>query len=105
MKQNKIMNQFLSTESIIKKSLTIGLLAMTFGLFSVFSPVKTDAKKASAASHTSTQRRSWRFGPYATHRRAIEVMKYARKKGYKAKVVPAGSLIYGSRVYYVNVWR
>ncbi len=45
-----------------------------------------------------------RFGPYATLRRANEVAAYARSKGYRAKVGYAGSIIYGTRSYYVDVW-
>lgn len=46
-----------------------------------------------------------RFGPYATLRRANEVANYARRQGYKAKVIYGGSFVYGTRRYYVDVWR
>jgi hypothetical protein len=55
-------------------------------------------------SHAESAARQRRFGPYATLRRANEVANYARRRGYKAKVIYAGSYIYNTRSYYVDVW-
>ena len=49
--------------------------------------------------------RARRYGPYATLRRANEVANYARRYGYKAKVIYGGSLYSDTRRYYVDVWR
>jgi hypothetical protein len=64
-------------------------------------PAVRGGSDLSAASAVSRQRR---FGPYATLRRANEVANYARRRGYRAKVIYGGSYIYNTRQYYVDVW-
>ncbi len=78
------------------------LLVLTSGSALAHAPATITAGFAKIGNFgTSAQRR---FGPYATLRRANEVANYARSKGYNAKVIYAGSIIYGTREYYVDVW-
>jgi hypothetical protein len=91
---------------MINKFLILGFAALVFGMFSLVTPVeaKSLAKSAAATVVKSKKVRSYRFGPYATLRRANEVANYARNLGYNAKVIYGGSIIYGTREYYVDVW-
>jgi hypothetical protein len=69
-------------------------------------PARAEARGTgeSLATTESARFQSRRFGPYATLRRANEVANYARSLGYNAKVIYGGSLYYGTREYYVDVW-
>lgn len=100
-------NRFSLQTAMIKRVITIWLLAMVFGLFSTINPVQAKVAETNDRINTveNTQRRSRRFGPFATLRRANQVVRYARKRGYKAKVIYAGCLYCGTRKYYVDVWR
>lgn len=67
---------------------------------------RSEVRSVFAPSTTAVAvQRARRFGPYATLRRANEVANYARRYGYKAKVIYGGSLYSGTRRYYVDVWR
>lgn len=76
-------------------------VAFVFGMGIEIVPANVGFKGAYAESVEARQRR---FGPYATLRRANEVANYARRRGYRAKVIYGGSYIYGTRQYYVDVW-
>ena len=105
---NKYASKFSVKTIIIKNFLMICLVAMVFGSFSIINPVHAkvvDAFEKAYEIETTQRRNSRRFGPYVTIRRANEVVRYARKKGYKAKVIYAGCLYCGTRKYYVDVWR
>lgn len=92
---------------MFRKMLSLGLLALVIGFIPSVSAVKAETSKAfgnvEAVETTATARR---FGPYATIRRANEVANYARRLGYRAKVIYGGGLYSQSspRVYYVDVW-
>lgn len=92
---------------MIQKFLMLGLATLVFGLFSTGIPVQAKNSKVSArvATVKSGKVQSYRYGPYATLRRANEVANYARRLGYNARVFYAGSYIYDTRSYYVDVWR
>ncbi len=90
---------------MIRKLIALGFLAITLGLISM--PTTAKAKSNYSFNNSSVSesaQKTRRFGPYATLRRANEVANYARRQGYRAKVIYAGSYIYGSRKYYVDVW-
>lgn len=91
---------------MFQKILMLGLATFVFGLFSAVTPVEAKSSKVSARAKVvkSNKVRAYRFGPYATLRRANEVANYARSLGYNAKVIYAGSYIYDTRSYYVDVW-
>ena len=89
---------------MFQKFLMLGLATFVFGLFSTAIPVeaKTSGGLAHAKALKSAKIRAYRFGPYATLRRANEVANYARSYGYNAQIIYGMSD--GSRVYYVDVW-
>lgn len=91
---------------MFQKFLMLGFMTLVFGLFSTAIPVeaKNSGSLVKAKVVKSTKIRAYRFGPYATLRRANEVANYARNLGYNAKVIYAGSYIYDTRSYYVDVW-
>ncbi|MGH9754444.1 MAG: hypothetical protein ACREA2_16825 [Blastocatellia bacterium] len=67
---------------------------------------RPEVRGESAPSTTAVAvQRARRYGPYATLRRANEVANYARRSGYKAKVIYGGSLYSDTRRYYVDVWQ
>jgi hypothetical protein len=91
---------------MLKKVLSVSLLAIIIGVIPAV--VRVQAKSGNAFGDSTTvesAQRSRRFGPYATLRRANQVANYARRRRYKAKIFYAGSYIYGTRSYYVDVWR
>lgn len=92
---------------MFRKVLILSFTVLVFGSSLAMFPVRSEAGNASGNTVTaeSSKFQSRRFGPYATLRRANEVANYARRQGYKAKVIYGGSLIYGTRKYYVDVWR
>lgn len=81
-------------------------IVICFAIFAVFIAAPANAVSGNASFDTVSFANFFqrRFGPYATLRRANEVAAYARSKGYRAKVIYAGSIIYGTRSYYVDVW-
>lgn len=90
---------------MIKKFLLSCFTILMVGLFLTGIPVRAEISGASESSVTSESvRRGRRYGPYATLRRANEVANYARRLGYNAKIIYGGSLYYGTRSYYVDVW-
>ena len=98
---------------MMKRILTIGLLAMVLGTFPAVGNVRANNTAMTTATATTAfteagltmeATTSRRFGPYATLRRANEVANYARRHGYKAQVIYAGCLYCGTREYYVDVW-
>ncbi len=92
---------------MIRKILILGFVVLMFG--SSLPVLSARAEVRNAIGHSvmaeSAKVQSRRLGPYPTLRRANEVANYARRQGYKAKVIYGGSLIYGTRKYYVDVWR
>ena len=92
---------------MIKKILISGLAAIIFGLSPAVDIVRAESSVTAKSfrSAASSRVQSRRFGPYATLQRANAVANYARRYGYKAQVIYAGSYIYGTRQYYVDVWR
>lgn len=89
---------------MFQKFLMFGLVTLVFGMFSTAVPVqaKNSAVLAKAKAVKTNKVRSYRFGPYATLRRANEVANYARSLGYNAKIIY--SYYDYSRAYYVDVW-
>lgn len=88
---------------MFKKILSLVLLAVVIGLIPTVIPVQAEAGNVSGnANIIEITNSSRRFGPYATLRRANEVANYARRRGYRAKII-YGSISY-TRVYYVDVW-
>ena len=91
---------------MIQKFLILSLATIVFGLFPAVDNVR--AEHSETTKHyrmaKSSKARSWRFGPYATLDRANQVANYARSRGYKAGIYYGGSIIYGTREYYVDVW-
>lgn len=74
------------------------------GLSLVAVSARSEVRNVFAPSTTDVAvQRASRFGPYATLRRANEVANYARRRGYKAKII-YGYVEY-TRAYYVDVWR
>jgi hypothetical protein len=65
--------------------------------------VLANADAFAPSTTAAAVQRARRFGPYATLRRANEVANYARRSGYRAKVIYGGVYDY-NRVYYVDVW-
>jgi hypothetical protein len=92
---------------MFKKILSLGLLAIVIGFMPTVVPVQAKTSNSlGKVNAVETAKVARRFGPYATLRRANEVANYARRRGYRAKVIYGGSLYsYSSpRVYYVDVW-
>ncbi len=87
---------------MFRKITLMFIIAFMFGIGGEIVPASTEINRAYTESPPVQSRR---FGPYATLRRANEVANYARRRGYNAKVIYAGSYIYGTRSYYVDVWR
>lgn len=86
---------------MFKKLIMFGAVALIAIAPLASFPAVSNSTGSPEASAVSRQRR---FGPYATLRRANEVANYARRRGYRAKVIYGGSYIYGTRQYYVDVW-
>lgn len=93
---------------MIKKNLILGFVAIMFGLFPMVNIVRA-AAGSEAPEHfrmaESSGFQTYRFGPYATVDRANQVANYARRRGYNARIIYAGSFYAGTRQYYVDVWR
>jgi len=82
----------------------VSVILMTLPNVAVRSFARQSNANVLAPSTTAAPvQRSRRFGPYATLRRANEVANYARRNGYRAKVIYGGVYDY-NRVYYVDVW-
>ena len=91
---------------MIQKILTTVLVAIVFGLFPAAGIVRAERAEATGRfGMAESSKAQARFGPYATLGRANAVANYARRRGYKARIIYGGSIIYGTREYYVDVWR
>lgn len=89
---------------MLTKIIAICFVILTAGSIYSAASARIEASGSNVVNSGTTNLLQRRFGPYATLRRANEVAAYARSKGYRAKVIYAGSIIYGTREYYVDVW-
>jgi hypothetical protein len=88
----------------VKGSLSFAMLIAGLSFTAVSARSEIRAVFAPSTTAVAVQR-ARRYGPYATLRRANEVANYARRYGYKAKVIYGGSLYSDTRRYYVDVWQ